>query len=641
MVTVRWWRLFIDKLTGSNKAAGVVGHRRRKSQRYPYEVQLTAKCSSWPKLIDLFTDDVSEGGLFIPTEASAEVGEEVQVTLSLPAGDPMQLAGTVVRVISSERAAEFGKRGGLGVALAQLEGDNKARFDRVLAEARASAPIPTDTLDGKPVPRFPSPADGTPAITPTGSVRLSAVHDAIAAARALETPVDLTEEDDLVIHEAEPEPAPEPVLPLPKREQAMPPPIPGAKPPVEFRETGSQESIPKAPAVHTGDPDPIVGIDLGTTYTSVAAVVGKKVSILPWPDGAKSWASVVAFPALHECLVGTEARKRLATDPPHTVASPKRLLGRRYDDREIQGFIGAAPYRTLAGPDGSVVVEIWGQQYAITQLCGYIVEEARRVAETALGREVRRAVMTCPVSFDDDRSRIFQRAGEMAHLEIVAMIDEPSAAALANRFDPNFGGVVGVYDFGGGTFDFSVVDVSKGDFQVLATAGDTWLGGDDFDSILAEAAANQFWRMHKVDLRKQAVEWQKLVFACERAKRMLSVENEGAIYVPEVLRSAEGMVDLNISLDRATFERACKPVVDRSLATCDEALELLGMKPSDLSTVYLSGGTTYIPTVREALARHFAVPVRTGVPPEHAVCLGAAIHAAQIQFRAATTLDAR
>ncbi len=386
---------------------------------------------------------------------------------------------------------------------------------------------------------------------------------------------------------------------------------------------------------------PVVGIDLGTTYTSVAAIDGKKVSILQWPHGSKSSPSVVSFPSPNECVVGAKARLLLASDPSHTVNSPKRLLGRQYDDHEIQGFIGQAPYRTLRGPDGSVVVDIWGNQYAITQLCSYLLIEACKVAEKHLGQTVKRCVLTIPVSFDDKRAQILRRAASLAHLEVVSFIDEPSAAALANRFDPNFGGVVGVYDFGGGTFDFTVVDVSKGDFQVLATAGDTWLGGDDFDVVLAEAAANQFWRVHKVDLRKQAVEWQKLVFACERAKRVLSVDPETSIFVPEVLRGPNGMIDLNIALDRATFEHACRPVIDRSLQTCGHALELLDMRPSDLTTVYLSCGTTYMPTVRAALAEYFQVPIRTGVPPEHSVCLGAAIHAAQVQLNAVRTLNER
>ena len=210
----------------------------------------------------------------------------------------------------------------------------------------------------------------------------------------------------------------------------------------------------------------------------------------------------------------------------------------------------------------------------------------------------------------------------MAGLDIVAIIDEPSAAALANRFDPTFGGVVGVYDFGGGTFDFSVVDVSAGDFQVLATSGDTWLGGDDFDQVLAEAAANQFWREHKVDLRTQAVEWQRLLFACERAKRTLSTEDQTVISVPNVLRKADGMVSLELGVDRATLTRASAAIVQRTLDTCREALAGLNMEPGDLTTLYLSGGTTNVPSVREALVDFFKVPIRTGVPPEHAVCPG-------------------
>lgn len=597
----------MDKLTGKRGEGGVVGPRRRKSTRYDYAAPLTARCSSWPKFIELMTGNVSAGGLYVPTDREADLGERVEVDIGLPDGGSFRVEGKVVNVITSELAAKHGKPPGLGIQLDKLEGEAQKRFQQLLTAARSGVPVPEDTLDGEPVPALPAEVDA----------EVDAEPDVVEQADA---------------------------LPAPRPEPAMPPPAPGIKPAVTFEEAKPPPPAPSAPKAPRPVPradDPVVGIDLGTTYTSIAAVVGKKVTMLPWDGGAKSVPTVVSFPEAMKVMVGAGARDRLATDPQHTVASPKRLLGRKYEDREIQGFLGQAPYRTLSGPDGSVVVEIWGQQYAVTQLCSYMLEEARRTAEHELATAVRRCVLTVPVSFDEARVKILRRAAEMAQLEVVALIDEPSAAALANRFDPGFGGLVGVYDFGGGTFDFSVVDVSGGDFQVMATAGDTWLGGDDFDSVLAEAAANQFWRMHKVDLRKQAVEWQKLVFACERAKRGLSLEDTSAIVVPEVLRTADGLVDLNISIDRATFERACSPIVERSLATCDEALALLGMAPSELSTVYLSGGTTYIPTVRQALADHFGVPVRTGVPPEHAVCLGAAIHAAQIQFKARTTLDAR
>ena len=609
LTMARWWRVFIDKLSGKRSDPSVVGPRRRQSERYTYAATLKARCSSWPKFVDLISGDVSAGGLFVPTTENAQVGERVELEITLPNSETFPLGGTVVNIISEEQAARFGKKGGLGIQLDPLEGDNKIRFDLILNAAREAVPQPEQTIEtGSPRPQRPQ-TEGPLPTSP--SVPLDDVGG--LPARNANPVVSFTESGPGTAA------APKQRAPSPTPPRAAPPPIP------HKHSAGT----------------PVVGIDLGTTYTSVATVVGSKVSILKWPHGGQSSPSVVSFPTEEGHVIGAEARKRLAVDPAHTVNSPKRLLGRQYDDREIQGFIGQAPYRTLKGPDGSVLVEIWQRQYAINQLCSYLLGAARDVAEDFLGQEVRYCVMTIPVSFDETRAQVLRRAASLAGLEVAAFIDEPSAAALANRFDPNFGGYVGVYDFGGGTFDFTVVDVSKGDFQVMATAGDTWLGGDDFDSVIAEAAANQFWREHKVDLRRQAVEWQKLVFACERAKRMLSVDEEAVIFVPDVLRGASGMIDLNISINRATFERASRPVIDRSLATCDQALELLGMQPSDLTTVYLSGGTTYMPVVREALARHFAVPIRTGVPPEHSVCLGAAIHAAQVQMSSRTTLDQR
>ncbi len=413
-----------------------------------------------------------------------------------------------------------------------------------------------------------------------------------------------------------------------------------------FSDTGSVPVAAAVPArrsnrMTTPGGGPIIGIDLGTTYTAVAAVRGKKVGMIARPDGKRSTPSVIAFDRGGEVIVGDAARARIATDPAHTVASPKRLLGRRFTDREVQTFVGRAPWRTFAGPDGTTVIEIWGREYAVPQLCSYLLDEARRLAEAELGEPVDRAVITVPISFDPMRIEALRRAGQMAGLDVVAVVDEPSAAALANRYAPGFGGIAGVYDFGGGTFDFSVVDVSRGDFKVLGTAGDTWLGGDDLDQALAEAAANQFWRQHKVDLRNQAVEWQRVLFACEQAKRELTVVDSAIIHVPGVLRGSQGMIDLKLGIDRATLRRACMPIIQRSLEVCDQALGLLDMPAGRLAAIYLSGGTTHVPAVQEALAGHFQVPLRTGVPPEHAVCLGAAIHAAQLQLRGSATLAHR
>jgi molecular chaperone DnaK len=216
---------------------------------------------------------------------------------------------------------------------------------------------------------------------------------------------------------------------------------------------------------------------------------------------------------------------------------------------------------------------------------------------------------------------------------MVATVDEPSAAAFANRYVTGFGGVIGIYDFGGGTFDFSLVDVSQKHFRILATSGDTWLGGDDLDLVLAEAAANQFWRQHKVDLRKQAVEWQKLRFACEQAKRQLSTEETAVIRVADVLRTANGMIDLELAVDRPTLARAAGALVKRSLDVCDKALAKVSVTSKDLTAIYLCGGTTHVPSVREAVARHFGVPLRAGVAPDQAVCLGAAIQASHVAQR--------
>ena len=584
----------MSKLSGDENPS-----RRRRAERYGYRVRLNTKCSSWPKFVELFTGDVSLGGLFIPTDETAEVGEAIRLDLTLPNGTKFSMTGRVVNAITQEEAAKRGKPAGLGVALDELTGEVRRTFDKLIVNAKRSQPRPAEVLeDGSPLPQAPE----TPEVQPTGQVNSSAIHQL---------------------------PEGSPVGPL----VTPPPPPPPA--PAEAKPPSS------APMGLLQGDAPLVGIDLGTSNTSVACVVANKVTIAEMPDGSRSMPSVVSIDREGRIIVGEEARQRIATDPTHTIASPKRLLGRKYDSPEIQRWLAQAPWPTSAAPDGSIVVKLWDREYAITQIVSYVFREAVELAERATGERITQAVVSVPVSFDEYRVDALRRAARMVQLEIVAVIDEPSGAALANRFDEGFGGVVGVYDFGGGTFDFSVVDVSKGDFQVLATAGDTWLGGDDFDRVLAEAAANQFWREHKVDLRKQQVEWQRLVLACELAKRSLSANETGIISVPDVLRTAQGMIGLHLTISRAILERACASLIQRSLATCGEALNSLNLKPSDLSAIYLSGGTTYIPAIRDAVRQHFQTPVRTGVPPEYAVCLGAAIHAAQVQFGARQTLDTR
>jgi molecular chaperone DnaK len=390
------------------------------------------------------------------------------------------------------------------------------------------------------------------------------------------------------------------------------------------------------PGLHT-----IVGIDLGTSNTAVSVVKDGKVSVLAGADGSRAIPSVVSFPSKGQIVVGAEARKRIATDPARTISSPKRLLGRKLADREVQTFVAQAAYRTIAADDGSVLVEIGGERYAMAQLCAFILGAAKAVAERHLGPGVKQCVLAVPVSFDDARCRAVEIAARLAGLEVVGLIAEPNAAALANRYVPGFGGLVGIYDFGGGTFDFSIVDVSRSRFQVVASAGDPWLGGDDIDAVLSDAAANQFWRQHKVDLRKHAAELQRLRFACEEAKRRLSTEESTRLEVKDVLRTADGMVSLKLSLDRPTLSRAAGAIVRRSLEVADRALAQAGIKGSDLTAVYLCGGSSQMPAVRAAVEKHFGVPLKGGVAPEQAVCVGAAVHGSLIAQRRSSPLMAQ
>jgi actin-like ATPase involved in cell morphogenesis len=388
-------------------------------------------------------------------------------------------------------------------------------------------------------------------------------------------------------------------------------------------------------------PRRVIGIDLGTTYTSVTAAVANRVQILTWPDGSRAIPSVVAFSAPGRAVVGAEARARQLRDPRRVVTAAKRLLGRSPDDPELAAYLAQAPFDRAVGPDGNLVVEMWGEAYATPQLCAYLLDAARTNAERVLGQAVDRAVLTVPVSFSAERIQLMRRAGRLAHLEIVEVIEEPSAAALASRHTPGFGGIIGVYDFGGGTFDFSVVEATGGDFRVLTTAGDSWLGGDDLDYAVAEAASNLFWRVHGIDLRLRLVEWQHLLSSAEKAKRDLSVVDAATLFVPEVVHTPHGPQDLRIKVTRDRVEPIWAPAIERSMHTCIGALASLGLRPSDLTAIYLSGGTSYVPAVRRALAQRFKVPIRIGAPPDHAVCLGAGIHAAHLERRVPTLVDAR
>jgi actin-like ATPase involved in cell morphogenesis len=378
-------------------------------------------------------------------------------------------------------------------------------------------------------------------------------------------------------------------------------------------------------------PNHIIGIDLGTTNTAVSAIIDNRVQIIPWPDGTYSVPSVVAFPERGRCVVGYEAQKHLLTNPRNVINSGKRLIGRQFDDPEVAGFMQEARFKHFKGPDGTVIAQLQGEDYAIPQICSYLFTAAKHAAATSLGSEPTKTVLTVPVSYDQTQIEAIRRAATLAQLDVIEIIEEPCAAAIANQGQKDFRGIVGVYDFGGGTFDFSLVEAGAGDLRVLATTGDSWLGGDDFDLAIAEAAADMFWKAEGTDLRQKAVEWQHLVYACEKAKRDLSVREHAQVLVPEVARNAQGTVDLRINLARDKVELLWAEPIRRSIDTCKQALSLAGVSMTQLSAIYMSGGTSYIPAIRRSLMKSFGVPVHLGLAPEHAVCAGAGIRAAILQ----------
>ena len=376
-----------------------------------------------------------------------------------------------------------------------------------------------------------------------------------------------------------------------------------------------------------------VGIDVGTTHLSVSALCDGAVRVLPWPDGSLSVPSVLAFPQHGEPLVGRAAHDLIARDPRLVVASIKRLLGRKASDPDVVSFLARASYRHSAGPQGLPVIEMWGQPLAVTQLFGYLLKAARDNAERVLGARVGSAVVSIPVSFTAERIAEVRQAARMAQLEIVEIIEEPSAAAIAcHQLEP-LEGLAGVFDFGGGTFDFSVVASHGGDLEILATAGDSWLGGDDFDQRVAEAAAEVFWRSYGIDLRHRLVEWHNLLRAAEQAKRQLTDEAATQVVVPGVAHRPEGPVDLRMRLSRNSVEPIWAPLVNRAIDTCLTALASIHRRPDELSAIYLSGGTSYVPAVRRALAHRFPVAIRTSANPELAVCLGSGLRAAKLEAR--------
>jgi molecular chaperone DnaK len=374
-----------------------------------------------------------------------------------------------------------------------------------------------------------------------------------------------------------------------------------------------------------------VGIDLGTSNSCVAVSRGGRVDVLPNAYGEHVTASVVHFSPDGSVLVGNAARAALIHDPHHTVASAKRLIGRYSFSEEVKKARAVYSYEIVDGPGHSVRVKIRDELFSLPEIAAMVLKEMKLVAEARVGKPVTQAVITVPAYFNDNQRQATKDAGRIAGLEVLRLLNEPTAAALAYGFGRGLTQRVAVYDLGGGTFDISILEIGQDVFEVLATCGDTYLGGDDFDDRVIDLLADEFVAKHGVNVRKDPYALEKLKFAAENAKRALSQDDEAEIRIADIARSPAGQaLTLEHKLTAQEFAALVGDLVQRTFKVCDEALQQAGLVPRDLEGVILVGGPTRLPLVREAVGQYFGQTPKTDVDPDQVVAMGAAIHAASL-----------
>jgi molecular chaperone DnaK len=372
----------------------------------------------------------------------------------------------------------------------------------------------------------------------------------------------------------------------------------------------------------------IIGIDLGTTNSVVAVMEGGEPVVIPTAEGARLCPSVVAVnPKTGERMVGQIARRQAIINPENTIFSIKRFMGRKYRDPEVQRAIQHVPYRVHEAPNGDVLVEMGGKTYSPQEISAMILQKLKADAEAYLGEPVTQAVITVPAYFNDSQRQATKDAGRIAGLEVLRIINEPTAASLAYGLDKRKDEIIAVYDLGGGTFDISILDVGEGVFEVKATNGDTFLGGDDFDQRLVDYVADEFYKEHGIDLRQDRQALQRLREACERAKIELSSTLQTEINLPFITADASGPKHLIMTLTRAKLEQLTEDLVERTLEPCRQALRDAKLEPHQIHEVVLVGGQTRSPAVQAAVKRIFGREPHKGVNPDEVVAIGAAIQA--------------
>ena len=369
----------------------------------------------------------------------------------------------------------------------------------------------------------------------------------------------------------------------------------------------------------------VIGIDLGTTNSCVAIMEGKEARVIENAEGARTTPSMVAFTNTGERLVGQAAKRQAVTNPENTLFAIKRLIGRRYDDPVTAKDKGLVPYHIVEGGNGDAWVEVAGKKYSPSEVSAFILQKMKETAENFLGEKVTQAVITVPAYFNDSQRQATKDAGKIAGLDVLRIINEPTAAALAYGLDKKAGEIIAVYDLGGGTFDVSILEIGDGVFEVKSTNGDTFLGGEDFDQRLIDYFADEFKKEQGIDLRQDKLALQRLKEAAEKAKIELSSAMQTDVNLPFITADASGPKHLNVTLTRAKFESLVDDLVQRTIKPCKAALEDAGISASQIDEVILVGGMTRMPKVGETVKSLFGKEPHRGVNPDEVVALGAAI----------------
>ncbi|ANG98187.1 MULTISPECIES: molecular chaperone DnaK [Brucella] len=375
----------------------------------------------------------------------------------------------------------------------------------------------------------------------------------------------------------------------------------------------------------------VIGIDLGTTNSCVAVMDGKSAKVIENAEGARTTPSIIAFSDSDERLAGQPAKRQAVTNPEGTLFAVKRLIGRRFDDPMVTKDKDLVPYKIVKGDNGDAWVETHGKKYSPSQVSAMILQKMKETAESYLGETVTQAVITVPAYFNDAQRQATKDAGKIAGLEVLRIINEPTAAALAYGLDKSEGKTIAVYDLGGGTFDVSVLEIGDGVFEVKSTNGDTFLGGEDFDMRLVEYLVAEFKKESGIDLKNDKLALQRLKEAAEKAKIELSSAQQTEINLPFITADQTGPKHLAIKLSRSKFESLVDDLVQRTVEPCKAALKDAGLKAGDIDEVVLVGGMTRMPKIQEVVKQFFGKEPHKGVNPDEVVAMGAAIQGGVLQ----------